>query len=73
MYADPAMENHALKELLEKKALTPADRHEAAGWLIAEQNLPVSRACRLVKVSRTRWYRPSRPPDDRDAEVIGRL
>jgi putative transposase len=51
----------------------PADRHEAAGWLIAEQNLPVSRACRLVKVSRTTWYRPSLPPDDRDADVIGRL
>jgi putative transposase len=33
----------------------------------------VSRACRLVKVGRTTWYRPSPIPDNRDAEVIGRL
>jgi putative transposase len=33
----------------------------------------VSRACRLVKVGRTKWYRPSPPLHERDAEVIGRL
>jgi putative transposase len=33
----------------------------------------VARACRLLKVGRSRWYRPSADHCERDAPVIGRL
>ncbi|MBT8037802.1 MAG: transposase [Verrucomicrobiae bacterium] len=56
MYADLAMENDALKELLEK-AVEPAERRKAVGWLVSERSISVSCACNAVNFGRSSWYR----------------
>ncbi|HWA35812.1 MAG TPA: IS3 family transposase [Cyclobacteriaceae bacterium] len=70
MYADLAMENHALKELIGKKALTPVDRQEAVDWLVKEQTMSVVRACRAVGMPRSAWYRPKLDNRERDGAVM---
>ena len=49
------------------------DRREAVDWLVEEQILPAAKACRLMGVSRSGWYRDGRDPGERDAAVIARL
>ncbi|MEO6752921.1 MAG: IS3 family transposase [Chthoniobacteraceae bacterium] len=73
MYADLAMENHALKELIEKKPLRPVERREAVGWLIEEQKIPVARACKALRCSRSGWYRPVTVGRLGDEEVVTKL
>ncbi|WP_136468759.1 transposase, partial [Flagellimonas onchidii] len=51
MYADLAFENNALKNLIEKKALRPAEKREAVGYLAKEEGLSIRRACVAVSLS----------------------
>ena len=69
MYADMALENQALKDLIEKKALRPSDKREAVTYLIAEHRMSVQRSCRCIGLSRAAYYR-SPVAQDRNAEVI---
>jgi putative transposase len=41
--------------------------------LVQEHQLPVARACRMVRLSRTAYYQPPLPASRRDAEVIAAL
>ena len=41
--------------------------------LVAEHQLPVQRACRVVRLSRAAYYRPPVPASRRDAAVIAGL
>jgi putative transposase len=41
--------------------------------LVEEHPLPVQRACRIVRLSRTAFYRPPPPPMRPDAPVIAAL
>jgi putative transposase len=69
MYADMAMENRALKDLIEKKTLRPPEKREAVIYLVAEHQLSIRQSCRCVGLSRAAFYRL---PESRDcdAEVI---
>ncbi|MEM9080714.1 MAG: IS3 family transposase [Verrucomicrobiota bacterium] len=73
MYADLAMENDALRNLIGKKALRPAQRRDCAAWLVHEKDLPVKRACRAVSLSRASWYRPPSNRLQADKEVVEAL
>jgi transposase InsO family protein len=53
MDADLAMENNALKKLIEKKTLRPTEKREAVEWLKEGHRLPVTRACQAVGLSRS--------------------
>ena len=41
--------------------------------LVREHHLPVQRACRVVRLSRTAYYQPPVPASRRDAAVIAAL
>src|SRR5437899_147945 len=41
--------------------------------LVQEHQLPVARACRIVRLSRTAYYQPPVPASRRDAAVIAAL
>ncbi len=73
MYADLAMENDALKELIGKKLLRPAEKREAVEWLKESLKLPVTRACKAVGLRRSSWHRPEPDRGDLDAPVIAKL
>jgi putative transposase len=53
--------------------VTPSAKRQAIALMVAEHQLPVQHACRLVRLSRAAWYRPPRPPLVRDAAVIEAL
>lgn len=58
MYADLSLENAALKDLIEKKPLKPAERREAVIHLVIQGGRPIQRACRAVGLGRATYYRP---------------
>ena len=55
MYADMALENRAMKDLIEKKILRPADKREDVTYLIAEHRLSVRRSCCCLRLSRAAY------------------
>ncbi len=73
MYADLALENAAIKDVLEPKVVTPSAKRQVAEVLVREHQLPVQRACRVVRLSRTAYYQPPLPASRRDAAVIAAL
>ncbi|MGQ0541974.1 MAG: IS3 family transposase [Blastocatellia bacterium] len=74
MYADLALENMAIKDLL-GKPLEPDRRRWAVGFLIAIWSLSVVKACRIAGLSRKAWYLGDgkERADKRDAPVIEAL
>jgi putative transposase len=56
-----------------KKALRPPERRAAAAFLVAEQGVPVGRACRALDMCRSSFYKPPRNRLERDAAVIQTL
>ena len=73
MYADMALENAALKDLIEKEALKPPERRGCVGYLVAEHGLSKVKACRAVGLSRSSYYQPGVGSEDRDRPVIDAL
>ncbi|WP_096461605.1 IS3 family transposase [Sulfurifustis variabilis] len=73
MFAELSLENHALKDLIPKKALSPAERRESAAYLVGQHGLAVRRACTAVGLSRAAYYRVPVPAAERDREVIAAL
>ena len=49
------------------------ERAEALRWLVDEQRLPVSRACRALGCARAAWYRPAAGRRSGDEEVVEKL
>ncbi len=56
MYADLAFENNALKNFIEKKALRPAEKREAVGYLANQEGLSIRQACRVIQLSLSVFY-----------------
>ena len=73
MYAEMAMENHALKDLIEKKALGPLQRRAAVNFLLDEHCLSIRKACSSIGLSRSAWYRPLVDWIERDGAVAEAL
>lgn len=71
MYAEMAMENHGLKELIAKKAVDPAHKRPLVSWLAEEQGWSERRACHASGVSRSTLRYKARPY--RDEPVIAVL
>ena len=53
--------------------MTPSAKREVLAVLVQEHQLPVSRACRAVRLSRAAYYRPPRSPLVQDADVVTAL
>jgi len=73
LYADIALENAALKDVIAKKTLTPAERREVVTHLVTQGGLPIQRACQAVGLSRATYFRPVVNWAQRDALVIEAL
>src|SRR5262249_30600106 len=55
------------------KTLTPSAKRQVLEVLVQEHQLPVARACRVVRLSRAAYYRPPPSPARADAAVIAAL
>ena len=53
--------------------MTPSVRREAAEVFVNDHRLRIQRACRIVGLSRTAFYRVPKPKAERDAAVIAIL
>ena len=73
MFADTALENRALKDLIEKKALTFSERRSSVQYLVETHGLAVAQACRALGISRTYWYERPRGGSRQDDELIEAL
>ncbi|MES9938052.1 MAG: IS3 family transposase [Sedimenticola sp.] len=73
MYADLALENRAMKDLIEKKPLRPPEKREAAEYMITNHELSITRSCRCVGLSRTAYYQQPVNWMQRDKPVIEAL
>lgn len=71
MYADLSLDNALMKELVEKKAVSSAQRRELARYLIEEHKASKRRASRCSGISRSSLYYEPKPKDD--SEVIDLL
>ncbi|WP_329743335.1 IS3 family transposase [Dyella sp. A6] len=71
MYAELAMENHALKDLIAKKFVDPAHKRPLLTWLMNHYGWSERRACSAMGLSRSTARYRRRP--DRDEEVIALL
>ncbi len=58
MYVDLSLENAALKEIIAKKTLRPAERREVVTHLVMVRGLQVQQTCRAVGLGRATYYRP---------------
>jgi putative transposase len=67
MYAELALENAAIKDLIEKKAVEPLARREVASSLVADYGLSIRRACRVARLPQRTWYRACEAGVARDA------
>ncbi|UNP27595.1 IS3 family transposase [Lysobacter gummosus] len=68
MYAELAMENHALKDVIAKKPLASGHKRPLAAWLMEYHGWSERRACTAIGLSRSTVRRP-----DRDEQVIALL
>ena len=73
MYADLALENAAIKDRPQPKAVRPFAKRQIVEVLVGDHHLSVQRACRVVSLSRAAYYRPPVPTSRRDAAVIATL
>ena len=73
LYAEMVMENSAMKDLIEKKALRPPEKREVVRHLSEEHRLSVRAACRCVRLSRAAWYKSVVDWCERDRRVIDEL
>jgi len=73
MYADLALENAGHQGCPQPKAVTPFAKRQIIEALVADYQLSVQRACRVVRLSRAAYYRPPTAASRRDAAVIAAL
>ena len=58
MYAEMALDNAAMTDLIAKKTLGPVQKREAVRYLVEVHARPLRRSCESVGLSRAAWYRP---------------
>jgi putative transposase len=58
MYANLAMDNEILTRPVHKKRLGPATKRQLSEEIVRERKIPVSRACKIVSLSRSQYYLP---------------
>ncbi len=69
-----ALENAALKDVIAKKTLRPAERWEVVNHLVTQGGLSIQRACQTAGLSRATYYRPGGGNwAQRDASIIAAL
>ena len=73
MYADLALENAAIKDVLSRKLQGRLRSDRRSGCNVDEHQLKVRQACRVARLSRTAHYGPPVPASRRDAAVIAAL
>ncbi|MBO9770044.1 MULTISPECIES: IS3 family transposase [Xanthomonas] len=73
MYAELALDNAAMKDLIGKKTLGPARKREAVRYLIEVHARPLRRSCACVGLARAAWYAPPLDWTVRDAELIAAI
>jgi len=56
MYAEMALVNNALKDLIEKKALAPDDKREAVSYLIGRHKISQRKTCKLIELPKAFIY-----------------
>ncbi|WES87822.1 IS3 family transposase [Dickeya fangzhongdai] len=71
MFADLSLECRALKDVIEKKPLTPAIKRELVSYLTAQFTMSIRQACRTLSLSRTVYF--YQPDTRRDEPVIQAL
>ncbi|EIX9081763.1 IS3 family transposase [Klebsiella aerogenes] len=71
MFADLSLENRALKDVIEKKALKPAIKRELVSYLTAQFAMSLREACRTLSLSRTVYF--YQPDTRRDEPAIHAL
>ncbi|MFM2480056.1 IS3 family transposase [Celerinatantimonas sp. YJH-8] len=72
LFAEVSLENKAMKELFRKKGLVSTEKRHCA-WLLVNSGLSILKACSLVDISRSSYYRPVMDWRQRDAAVIDAL
>ncbi|MDH3494130.1 MAG: IS3 family transposase [Acidobacteriota bacterium] len=65
MYADLSLECHALKDLIEKKPLSPGEKRESVEYLKQEHRMSERRSCLAVRLARSVFRYKPRPKDDK--------
>ncbi|MDP6725543.1 MAG: IS3 family transposase [Arenicellales bacterium] len=74
MYANLSLEHEALKDVVNKKALGPAEKRELADYMKEEHKLSARAACRALDLSRTVYaYQPDTEKDLPVIEALLRL
>ncbi|MCP0914258.1 IS3 family transposase [Legionella sp. 27cVA30] len=71
MFADLSLENRALKDVIGKKALKPAEKREMADYLVNEYGMSLRQSCAALSLSRTGYY--YQPAVNKDETVIKEL
>ncbi|WP_404826320.1 IS3 family transposase, partial [Pluralibacter gergoviae] len=71
MFADLSLECRALKDVIEKKPLTPAIKRELVGYLNSAYSMSIRQACRTLLLSRSVYF--YQPDTRRDEPVIQAL
>ena len=59
-----SLENRAMKNLIEKKVVTPQEKLEAVCFLVTNERLSNRKACKLIGMSRTSHQYKAKPKDD---------
>ncbi|MCQ2375525.1 MAG: hypothetical protein MJ069_06475 [Salinivirgaceae bacterium] len=67
MYADLALDNQILKEVIEKKTLEPEIKKNLANGIVEEYGVSISRACKMMDIHRSYFYYES-VKDDAEVE-----
>lgn len=70
MYVNLSLENAALKEVIAKKTLRPAERREVVTYLVMVRGLQVQQTCRAVGLGRATYYRPLMDWARSDASIM---
>lgn len=70
MYAETALDNAALKDLIARTTVGQGQKREAVRFLTGVHAWPLSRSCGCVGLSRAAWYAPPLYWTVRDAELI---
>ncbi|MBF0519979.1 MAG: IS3 family transposase [Nitrospirae bacterium] len=68
MYSDLALENRALKDLIEKKFIRPSGKRQAVKYLVMEHRLSIQKSCLCIGLSRAAYYKQT--VGNSDTEVI---
>ncbi|MEL6676861.1 MAG: IS3 family transposase [Bacteroidota bacterium] len=71
MYANLSLENHAMKDLIEKKPLSPDQKRSSVAYLQSEHGLSLRKSCRIVNLSSSVYY--YQPKERNDHVLINAL